>query len=54
MCMAFAWAVAIRAGREQYFSDTGPTMHWWLNFRKRHPQLTLRKVDNKFINFTQC
>ena len=54
MCMAFAWAVAIRAGKEQYFSDTGPTMHWWVNFRKRHPQLTLRKVDKLERSRAEC
>ena len=54
MCMAFAWAIAIRAGKKKLFSDTGPTMHWWINFRKRHPQLTLRKVDTLERNRAEC
>lgn len=43
MCMAFAWAISIRGGKEDRFSDTGPTMSYG-----GHPQFyaTLCKCDN--------
>ena len=46
MTMAFAWAIAKRAGNAVRFNpDLGPGKHWWSNFCKRHPRLTLRKSD---------
>ena len=45
MVMAFAWAIALRSGASERFSQNGPSNHWWLNFKRRHPNLTLRKVD---------
>lgn len=46
MVMAFAWAIAKRAGTADRFNpEYGPGKHWWSNFRKRHPELTLRKSD---------
>ena len=44
--MAFAWAIAKRAGTADRFNpEYGSGKHWWSNFRKRHPELTLRKSD---------
>lgn len=54
MVMAFAWAIAIKSGRQHCFSDSGPTKRWWLGFRRRHPQLTLRKVDKLERNRAEC
>ena len=46
MVMAFAWAIALRSGKGSHFNpELGPGEHWWTGFRKRHPELTLRKVD---------
>ena len=45
MTMAFAWAIAAKSGKKSRFSDAGPSHHWWADFRKRHPELTLRKMD---------
>ncbi len=46
MTKAFAWAIAKRSGTADRFNpEYGPGEHWWQNFRKRHPQLTLRKTD---------
>ena len=46
MVMAFAWAIAKRTGKADRFNpEYGPSKHWWSNFRKRHPKLTLRKSD---------
>ena len=46
MTMAFAWAIAKRAGNAERFNpDLGPGKHWWSNFCKQHPQLILRKSD---------
>lgn len=42
---AFAWAIAIRSGKDDYFRKEGPSEHWWGGFRQRHPELTLRKPD---------
>jgi len=46
MTTAFAWAIAIRAGKADRFSKAGPSKNWFTCFRKRYPQLSLRKVDN--------
>ena len=54
MAMAFAWAIAIRSGRQHCFSDSGPSKHWWLGFRQRHPKLSLRKVDKLERNRAEC
>ena len=46
MVMAFAWAIAKKAGTADRFNpEYGPGKHWWSNFRKRHPELMLRKSD---------
>ena len=46
MVMAYAWAIAKRAGSADRFNpEYGPGKHWWSNFRKGHPELTLRKSD---------
>lgn len=47
MVKAFAWAVAKRSGSDQRFNtELGPSDHWWANFMKRHPQLSLRRTDS--------
>ena len=47
MARAFAWAVSLRSGTSDCFNvETVPGKHWWGNFRARHPELTLRTVDN--------
>ena len=46
MVKAFAWAIAKCSGNDGRFNqEYGPGEHWWANFRKRHPKLTLRKTD---------
>ena len=43
---ALAWAISKRSDRQDRFNpETGPGEHWWVNFRKRHPRLALRKTD---------
>ena len=46
MVMAYAWALAKKSGRADRFNqEFGPGDRWWSNFRKRRPELTLRKLD---------
>ena len=46
MTKAFAWTIAKHSGKADHFSpETGPGEHWWVNFRKCHPKLTLRTAD---------
>ena len=46
MVKAFAWAVAKRSGKSDRFSaEYGPGEHWWFNFKRRHPEVTLRRTD---------
>ena len=46
MTKAFAWAIAKRSGNDNQFNpECGPGEHWWVNFQKWHPQLTLRTTD---------
>ena len=55
MTMAFAWAIAKRAGNAERFNpDLGPGKHWWSNFCKRHPRLTLRKSDKLNRTCAEC
>ena len=55
MVMAFAWAIALRCGKGGHFNpELGPGEHWWTGFRKRHPELTLRKVDRLDHSRTEC
>ena len=47
MVKAFVWAVAKRNGNDKRFNgELGPSEHWWTNFKKRHPGLSLRKPDS--------
>lgn len=46
MVKAYGWAIAKRSGCGDHFNEEyGPGDHWWLNFKQRHPIITLRKVD---------
>ena len=42
---AYAWAISKRNGKSSRFSDSGPSWHWWCDFRRRHPDLSLRSTD---------
>ncbi len=47
MVKAYAWAISKRSGNDNRFNpELGPCDHWWYNFMKRHPELTLRKTDS--------
>ena len=47
MAQAFAWAVSVGSGTQERFNtETGPGKHWWQNFHKCHPELTLCTADN--------
>ena len=55
MVMAFAWAIALRSGKgDRFNSEIGPGEHWWINFRKRHPEISLRKVDKLERSRAEC
>ena len=50
MVMVIVWAISLRSGRGSRFNpELGPSDRWWSNFRKHHPELTLRKVDKKQV-----
>ena len=47
MVKAFAWAIAKRSGNDARFSpEQGLSEHWWQLYRKRHPNIVLRKSDS--------
>ena len=55
MVMSFAWSIAERAGKASIFNpELGPGDHWWLNFRKRNPKVTLRKTDKLDRGRAEC
>ena len=55
MAMAFAWAIAKRSGKADRFNqDVGPGKHWWSNFSKRHPRLSLRRTDKLERSRAEC
>ena len=44
--MAYARTLAQKSGKADRFNqEVGPGDHWWSNFRRRHPQITKRKLD---------
>lgn len=43
--MGFAWCIAKERGREHVFTKSGPSRKWWQGFKKRHPDLSLRRPD---------
>ena len=46
MAKVYAWAIAKRVGTgDRFNSEAGPGDHWWYNFKRRHPLVTLRKID---------
>ena len=46
MVIVFAWAIALRIGKDSHFSEYGPSKKLWSGFNAQHPNLTLRKIDN--------
>ena len=55
MVMAFAWAIALQCGKGGHFNpELGPGEHWWISFRKRHLELTLRRVDKLDHSRAEC
>lgn len=47
ICKAYAWAIARRSGKHLSFNgEKGPSEKWWSGFRKRNPNLALRKADS--------
>ena len=46
MVKAYGWAIAKKSGNgERFNKEFGLGEHWWINFRKRHPKVTLRRAD---------
>ena len=46
MVKAYRWAIAKRSGSGDRFNEEfGPGDKWWANFKKRHPKVSLRRVD---------
>ena len=46
MVKAYAWAISKRSGKgDRSNLETGPGEKWWINFKQRHPQITLRRTD---------
>lgn len=41
----FASSIAKRSSNPHCFLECGPTEKWWRGFKKRHPELTVRKPD---------
>ena len=41
---AYAMVIAQKSGKELRFNSSGSGMHWWSNFQKRHPKLSLRRA----------
>ena len=41
-----AWAIDLRRNHEtRVFKESGPSLKWWRGFKKRHPELSLRKTE---------
>ena len=46
MVKAYGWTIAKKSDNGEHFNkEFGPGEHWWINFRKRHPKVTLRRAD---------
>ncbi len=43
-----------RAGKANRFPESGPGRNWFTRFRKRHPELRLRKMDNLERSRAEC
>ena len=55
MVMAFAWDMVKHNGKSHLLNpELGPGMRRWINFRKRHPDITLRKVDKLDRSRAKC
>ena len=42
--LGLAWAISIEKQMECF--QRGPSLKWWRGFKRRHPQLTLRKAES--------
>ena len=54
MTTAYAWAISIKTGKSDRFPENGPSRNWFTRFRKRHPELCLRKMDNLERTRAEC
>lgn len=43
--LGFAWYIAKEKGKGDSFQKTGPSRKWWRGFKRRHPNLGLRRPD---------
>ena len=44
MVKTYGWTIAKKSGNGEHFNkEFGPGEHWWSNFSKRHPKVTLRR-----------
>lgn len=41
----FAWCIAKEHPNERIFRESGPSEKWWRGFKKRHPDIALRRPD---------
>ena len=51
---AFGWAISHREGTANRFPEGGPSANWFTRFRRRRPQLSLRKIDNLERSRAEC
>ncbi len=54
MVRAFGWAISHREGTANRFPEGGPSANWFTRFRRYHPQLSLRKIDNLERSRAEC
>ena len=46
MVKAYGWAITKKSNNGDCFNEEfWPGYHWWANFKKRHPKVTLRRID---------
>ena len=41
----FAWSIAKRSATPNCFGKNGPSNKWWLGYKRRHEEITLRRPD---------
>jgi len=45
MVKAYGWPIAKKSGNGEHFNkELVLAEHWWINFRKRHPKVTLHRA----------